>query len=348
MMAGSSNASEDQWDRALTGPRPVPLYAGLALLVALLFVASLCIGPVFISPIKLIGLLSGNHGDVLSLIAWEIRLPRALLGLAVGGSLGLAGAALQGFLRNPLSEPGIIGVSGCAALGTVLAFYLGAAGAAHWILPASGIAGALISVAAIYALAGRNASILTIILAGVAINSLAGALTTLVLSLSPNPFATYEIFFWLLGSLSNRSFEHVTLIAPFIVCGWLLLLTTGRALDALSLGEETATSLGIDLVRTRAQIIVGTALAVGSSVAVTGVVGFIGLVVPHLMRPLVGQRPGALLGASTLGGAALTLAADIGTRVPVVAGELRLGVVTALIGAPFFLHLVLRKRTVYQ
>ena len=321
------------------------LYLVLITLTVVLFIASLCVGPVFISPQSLLPYLLADDAQAMSLIAREIRLPRALLAILVGGGLGLAGAALQGLLRNPLAEPGIIGVSGCAALGAVLTFYVGAAGATHWTLPLSGITGALLSVVAIYLLAGRNAGILTIILAGVAINSLAGALTALLLSLSPNPFAAYEIFFWLLGSLSNRSFEHVLLILPFTIVGCLMLITTGRALDALSLGEDTAVSLGVNLGHTRARIIVGAAFAVGSGVAVTGVVGFIGLVVPHLLRPLVGHRPGALLGVSAVGGAALTLAADIGTRVPVVTGELRLGVVTALVGAPFFLHLVLKSRT---
>ena len=321
------------------------LYLILIAVTVVLFIASLCIGPTFISPDQLPRHLMADNTHAMSLIAREIRLPRALLAILVGGSLGLAGAALQGLLRNPLAEPGIIGVSGCAALGAVLTFYVGMAGAVHWALPLSGITGALLSVVAIYLLAGRNAGILTIILAGVAINSLASALTALILSLSPNPFATYEIFFWLLGSLSNRSFEHVLLILPFIIVGCLLLITTGRALDALSLGEDTAVSLGVNLGRTRARIIVGSALAVGSGVAVTGVIGFIGLVVPHILRPLVKHRPSALLGASAIGGAALTLAADIGTRIPVVTGELRLGVVTALVGAPFFLHLVLKSRT---
>ena len=315
------------------------LYLVLITLTVVLFIASLCVGPVFISPQSLLPYLLADDAQAMSLIAREIRLPRALLAILVGGGLGLAGAALQGLLRNPLAEPGIIGVSGCAALGAVLTFYVGAAGATHWTLPLSGITGALLSVVAIYLLAGRNAGILTIILAGVAINSLAGALTALLLSLSPNPFAAYEIFFWLLGSLSNRSFEHVLLILPFTIVGCLMLITTGRALDALSLGEDTAVSLGVNLGHTRARIIVGAAFAVGSGVAVTG------LVVPHLLRPLVGHRPGALLGVSAVGGAALTLAADIGTRVPVVTGELRLGVVTALVGAPFFLHLVLKSRT---
>ncbi|MEQ8234120.1 MAG: iron ABC transporter permease [Gammaproteobacteria bacterium] len=331
-------------------PRALARYAQatsllLVLACGLLFIAALCLGPVPLDPRSLPQLLAAGSEQPLAIVVREIRLPRALLAVLVGASLGLAGAALQGLLRNPLAEPGIVGVSGLAALAAVLCFYTGLAGVAMWVLPLSGMLGALGAVAALALLAGRHASIHTLILAGVAINSLAGALTTLVLNLTPNPFAAYEIFFWLLGSLANRSFEHVWLVLPFTLAGWALLLGTARGLDALSLGEDTAASLGVDLARLRRRVVLGTALAVGSAVAVTGVVGFVGLVVPHLLRPLVGHRPGALLGTSALGGAALTLAADLGTRVPLPQGELKLGVVTALIGAPFFLHLVLRGRT---
>ena len=324
--------------------RVAPLYGLLLLATALLFVAALCVGPLLVSPRSLLPLLDPADDSALGIIVREIRLPRALLALLVGSSLGLAGAALQGFLRNPLSEPGIIGISGGAALGAVLAFYSGVAALGYWILPASGMLGALLAVIAIQALAGRGASILSVVLAGVAINSLTGALTTLVLNLSSNPFAAYEIYFWLLGSLANCSFEHVYLALPFMIAGMGLLGSTRRALDALALGEDVASSLGINLAQTRARVIAGSALAVGAAVAVSGVIGFVGLVVPHVMRPLVGYRPGALLGPSALGGALLTLAADLGTRIPLAGGELKLGVVTALIGAPFFLHLVLRDR----
>lgn len=319
----------------------------LMLLTCSLFIASLCVGSTIISPAELVThLVADGHGNM-SLIIQEIRLPRTLLALMVGGSLGLAGAALQGLLRNPLSEPGIIGVSGCAALGATLTFYTGFAGISYWLLPANGILGALTSIIVLYLLVGRNANILPLILAGVAINSLAGALTALVLSLSPNPFTVYEIFFWLLGSLENRSFEHVYIILPFTAVGWLLLATTGNSLDALSLDEETASSLGADLPVTKIKIILGTALAVGSSVAVTGIVGFVGLVVPHILRPFVQYRPRALLVSSLFGGAVLMLAADIVARTFALTGELKLGVVTALIGAPFFLHLVLKDRSNY-
>ncbi len=327
--------------------RPAPRFGirlALAACLLVLFVAALCVGAVTLNPLDLPALLLAHDEAPLAIVVEQIRLPRALLAVIVGASLGLAGAALQGLLRNPLAEPGIIGVSGMAALAAVLTFYTGLAAASVWILPLGGMLGALAAVAALALLSGRETSILTLILAGVAINSLAGALTSLVLNLTSNPFAAYEIFFWLLGSLANRSFEHVLMIVPFTAIGWLLLLRTGRGLDALSLGEDTAVSLGIDTRQLRRHVILGSALTVGSAVAVSGVVGFVGLVVPHLLRPLVGHRPGALLTASMLGGATLTLAADLGTRVPLPQGELKLGVVTALIGAPFFLHLVLRGR----
>lgn len=341
-MNESTDHSNDIEDR--DSQSPWRLYGVLGGITVGLFVATLCVGPVSLSPLALLDAIGADGHSAMATIVREIRLPRALLAVIVGASLGLAGAALQGLLRNPLSEPGIIGVSGCAALGAVIAFYTGAAALAFWVLPASGMLGALVAVLAVQLLAGRGADTTTLILAGVAINSLAGAMTALVLNLSPNPFAAYEIFFWLLGSLSNRSLEHVWLTLPFFVLGAGLLLGTAPALDALALGEDTAASLGIELERVRMRIIAGTALAVGSAVAVTGVVGFVGLVVPHLLRPWVGHRPGALLGVSAVGGAALMLAADLGTRVPLAGGELKLGVVTALIGAPFFLRMVVTMR----
>ncbi|MGE0485403.1 MAG: FecCD family ABC transporter permease [Gammaproteobacteria bacterium] len=328
-----------------TRVRRLPLAtAALLVVCVLLFVVALCVGPVPTAPAALPRLLWGDPGDPLAVIVRELRLPRALLAVLVGASLGMSGAALQGLLRNPLAEPGLLGISGCAALCAVLVFYGGYAAHDGWVLPLAGMIGAGMAVLGLYALAGRRASMLTLILAGVALNSLAAALTTLVLNLTPNPFAAYEIFFWLMGSLANRSFEHVWLVLPFVLVGGALLLASARGLDALALGEDVARSLGTDLDVLRRRVILGSALTVGSCVAVSGVIGFVGLVVPHLVRPLVGHRPGALLGVSAVGGAALTLAADLGTRFPLLNGELRLGVVTALIGAPFFIHLVLRSR----
>lgn len=321
-------------------------YMSLASLVVTLFCVSLLAGRVAL-PLGYLLLEPPNAGtEMVRIILMEIRLPRALLAVLVGAALGLSGAALQGFLRNPLADAGIIGVSAAASFGTVLMLYSGLAASFALALPLGGLLGAGLSVALIYVLAGRDASVLTLILAGVAVNSFAGALTALVLNLAPNPYAVLEIVFWLLGSLADRSFDQVWLAAPFIVAGSALLLSTARALDALSLGEDAARSLGVNLARVRVAVIGGTALSVGAAVAVTGAIGFVGLVIPHLLRPLANQRPGALLGLSALGGAALLLAADIGVRLIQTQAELKLGVVTALIGGPFFLWLLLKTRRV--
>ena len=278
------------------------------------------------------------------LVLTEVRLPRALLGLLVGATLGLTGAGLQGLLRNPLAEPGLIGASSGAALGAVLVFYFGMAVGSAMLVPLGGIAGALAALATLYLLAGRNPSIVTIILAGVAISAFCGALTSLALNLSPSPYAALEIVFWMLGSLTDRSMAQVWFVLPFMFVGWLLVLSTARALDALSLGEDTAATLGFSRRSVTLRTIAGTGLAVGAAVSVTGVIGFVGLVVPHLMRSLVGPRPAALLVPSALAGAALVLAADLLVRLPTGGPEPKLGVVTALIGAPFFLWLILKTR----
>ncbi len=321
--------------------RSLGLYAGLILIVTGLFIVSLAVG---YAPVSLAQWFTGNLDPNLILILTEIRLPRALLGVFVGAALGLSGAALQGFLRNPLADAGLIGVSATASLGAVLVLYSGLAAAFALALPLGGLAGAGLAVLLVYMLAGHDSSMLTLILAGVAVNSFAAALTALALNLAPNPYAVLEIVFWLLGSLADRGMDQVWLAAPFIVLGSLLLLSSGRALDALSLGEDAARSLGFSLSRLRLQVIGGTALAVGAAVAVTGSIGFVGLVVPHLLRPLVRHQPSALLGLSALGGAALLLAADIVVRLIHTQVELKLGVVTALIGGPFFLYLLMATR----
>ena len=319
--------------------------SGLVLTTLGLFAASLMVGPVPIATVDIWTALFDPDPGPIATVVRELRLPRAILAVLIGASLGMSGAALQALVRNPLAEPGIIGVSALSAFGAVIIFYTGLATVHPLALPIGGIAGALVSVIVLLILAGRGLSTLTLILAGVAINSLGGALTALVLNLSPNPFAAYEIFFWLMGSLANRSFEHVWVVLPFSLLGWLLILSAARALDTFVLGEEVASSLGVDVKRTRWLVVMGSALAVGAGVAVAGIVGFVGLVVPHLLRPIVGHRPVALLPLSGLGGATLTLAADIASRIVVGNTELKLGVVTALIGAPFFLYLVIKTRS---
>lgn len=320
------------------------LLPSLGLLLLLLFLLSLAIGEAPLSLPSTFGALLAGEDNLETLILLELRLPRALLGVMVGASLGLAGAAMQGFLRNPLAEPGVIGVSSCAAFGAVVAFYSGLALTFPLALPLGGILGACLSVVFLHLLAGRQASTLSLILAGVAINAFAAALTALALNLAPNPYAALEIVFWIMGSLADRTMVHVQLAAPIMLLGAVLLMSSARGLDALTLGEDTAASLGIDLGLLRLKLVLGTALTVGSAVAVSGAIGFVGLVVPHILRPLVAQRPARLLFASALGGAALLLAADLLVRLMPIGPELKLGVVTALVGAPIFLLLLRRLR----
>ncbi|WP_108482049.1 FecCD family ABC transporter permease [Oceaniglobus ichthyenteri] len=317
---------------------------GLSGLVAVLFIAALVVGPAEIGVVHSIQALVLDGEGPVPLVMREIRLPRAVLALMIGGSLGLAGAAMQGYLRNPLADPGLIGVSGSAALGAVLAIHTGLAASVALGLPLAALAGALIGVGLVMVLAGPSGSSLTLILAGIAISALTGAFTALVLNLSPNPYAANEIVFWMMGSLADRSMVHVWIALPLIAVGAVLLATLSRGLDALTLGEDAAEAMGIGLRQMRLTLIFGTAAVVGGSTAVAGAIGFVGLVVPHLLRPFVGARPGRLLWASALGGAAMLLAADVAVRMILPARDLKLGVVTALVGAPLFLHLIYRIR----
>lgn len=276
-------------------------------------------------------------------IIFELRLPRAILGLSIGAALGLTGAVLQGFLRNPLADPSVLGVSSAAALGAVASIVL-VAGAAPLLIFGSAMAAACAAMVLLALLAWRSGGAVTFILAGTVLASLAGALTAFLISIAPNPYATAEIIDWIMGSLTDRSFTEVGYAVPFIALGCAALLCTGRALDGLTLGEDAARSMGVRLGRTQLLVIAGAGLAVGASVAVTGVVGFVGLIVPHLLRPIVGARPSALLLPSALGGAVLLLAADILVRLGPGAREIRLGVAMALLGTPVFLYLVHKMR----
>lgn len=318
----------------------------LCLMVAALFAASLLIGPAGLGLGESLSALFRGEGGPVALVMQEIRLPRAILGLLCGAALGIAGAAMQGYLRNPLAEPGLIGVSSSASLGAVLALQTGLAASFAPALPLAALSGAAGSVLLILLLAGPRGGALALILAGIAISALTGSLTSLVLNLSPNPFAAMEIVYWMMGSLADRSMTHVWLAGPLILSGVAALMTLGRGLDALTLGEDAAQSMGVNLARLRWMLILGTAAAVGAAVAVAGAVGFVGLVVPHILRPFVGARPSRLLPASALGGAAMLLAADIATRLIAPDRDLKLGVLTAIVGAPFFLHLIWKLRKV--
>ncbi|MBI1213197.1 MAG: iron chelate uptake ABC transporter family permease subunit [Alphaproteobacteria bacterium] len=316
------------------------------LLAAMLAAAalSLFIGYAPLPFSQVVGGLFVGGNDTASVIMREIRLPRMLLGLVAGAALGTSGAVLQGLLRNPLAEPSVTGVSAFAALGAVIAMYFGISTMWPLALPLMAIAGALLSALLLFAVSARDSGVLTLILAGVALSSLAGALTALALNLAPNPYAVSEIVFWLLGSIKDRSLQDFLIAAPFVAVGVAILLTTGRSLDALTLGEDAAQSLGIDMRALARWSALGVALAVGGSVAVTGTIGFVGLVVPHLLRPFVGHQPSKLLVPSAIGAALLITLADIGVRLVPSRAELMLGVFTSLAGAPFFLWLVMRLR----
>ena len=312
----------------------------LVALLVVLFALSLCAGRVW-APWSA---WTSGGADPRWAIVFGLRLPRTILAILVGGALGLGGAALQGYTRNPLADPAALGVSTSAALGAVLTLYLGAAGEATWILPAGAMVGAGLGVAALLGLSGVTSSIVTFILAGFVIQTVCGAAIALALNLAPNPWAVNEIVNWLMGSLADRSIEEVRIAAPGVVLGSILLLTLGRSLDALTLGEQGARSLGVELSRTRLLMAVGVAVAVGSSVAVTGVISFVGLITPHLLRPVLGSKPSAVLLPSFVGGAALTLAADILVRLTPAASEIRLSVAMAALGGPFFLAMLVSMR----
>jgi iron complex transport system permease protein len=279
-----------------------------------------------------------------SVIVRELRLPRTLLAILIGWTAGLTGAALQGLLRNPLADTSVFGAPQAAALGAVLVLYFGLAHALSWALPAAAILGALLSIALVVLVAGRRSTVVVLVLAGLAVGSLAGAATSLALSLSPNPYAVTEIVFWLLGSLEDRSTVHLMLLAPFALIASLLLLASAPGLRALALGEETAVSLGASVARLRVMIVVAAAIGTGASVAVAGSIGFVGLVAPHLVRPLVAFDPSRALVPAGLAGAALLLAADCGVRLIPSSVEVKIGVLTAILGVPFFLWIIARRR----
>ncbi|TRW18307.1 FecCD family ABC transporter permease [Glacieibacterium frigidum] len=283
-----------------------------------------------------------DFGDPRFAIVAELRAPRILLAAIIGAGLGVSGAAMQGYLRNPLADPGLFGVSAGAALGAVCALFFGMASAT--LLPVFALIGAGVTMALLALLSGRSPSLVLFTLAGVMVSSIAASLTALAISLAPTPFAASEIVLWLMGALSDRSWDDVKLALPLTAAGAAVLATAARGLDALTLGETAARSLGLDEHRLRAQVVIGVGLCVGASVAAAGVIGFVGLIVPHLVRGLVGGRPSATLLPSAIGGALLLVVADALVRAAPTVGELRLGIAMALCGGPFFLWLLLRLR----
>ncbi len=298
------------------------------LLTALAFIISIMAGKFWIGPAD--WLADNSNGWIMA----ELRLPRAILGASIGAVLGLSGAVLQGYLRNPLADPTVVGVSSTAALGGVIAITLGFSPFPLAML------GAALSVVILVMMAGRGGGPLGFILAGMVLATVSGSLATFLISISPNPYATSEIIMWLMGALTDRGWNDVALALPFMLVGSAVLLTTGKSLDALTLGEDAARSMGVNPRRLQWTIALGIGFAVGASVAVSGVVGFVGLIVPHFVRMIVGERPSSTLIASALGGAVLTLFADALVRLIPGPGEIRLGIATAVLGAPFFFLLL--------
>jgi iron complex transport system permease protein len=324
----------------LPGKSASYLLASSALACAAL---SFFVGPSHIAASALLHGLFDGHG-IAGTVAREIRLPRAGLALVVGAALGASGAALQGLFRNPLASPDVTGVTSCAGLGAVIAFYFGFAAAAPALLPAFAIAGALVSAGILFVLSRKGAGVMALVLAGVAISSLAVALTALALTFAANPYAMAEMVLWMMGSLKDRTLTDLAFAAPLVLIGIALLLSASRGLDALTLGEEAARSLGVDVSGVRGRVVLGVALATGAATAAAGAVSFVGLVVPHLLRPFFGYSPARLILPSALGGALLVTASDVLVRSIDPSEQLRLGVVTAMLGAPFFFWLILKLR----
>ncbi|MEE4199310.1 FecCD family ABC transporter permease [Erythrobacter sp.] len=312
-------------------------------LTAALF-ASLLLGSVALGIGEVGAALAGGGTTGDRIVVWEIRLPRALAAALVGAALGMSGAALQGLLRNPLAEPGILGVSASAALFATFTLYFGLAAASAMVLPLAAVCGALVATALVAAAAIRTRSVVTLILIGVGLSSFAAALMALMMNLAPNPFSLADMVDWTLGTVANRSFADLAFAAPFIAVGAAILLRARRGLAALGLGEEAAQGLGLDLARQRIAVIAGAGLATGGAVALAGAIGFVGIVAPHLVRPFLRYDPARLLVPSALLGALLLVLADIGVRLAPTDSELKLGVLAALIGAPVFVWIAARRR----
>lgn len=321
------------------------LNLGLAALALLAIVAACLLGSVPLPPARLLAALAGGGEAGDAVVVWIVRLPRALAAFVVGAALGASGAALQGLLRNPLAEPGVLGVSASAALLATATLYWGLADAFPYALPLAAVAGALVATALIAAVALATRSVVTLILVGVGLSSFAGALMALMMNLAPNPFSLADMINWMMGSVANRSFADLGLAGPFVAAGLAVLFAARRGLSALTLGEEAASGVGLDLRRHRLLVVLGAGLATGGAVAIAGAIGFVGIVAPHIVRPWVDHDPArSLLPSATAAGLFLVVA-DIGVRVLPTDSELKLGVVAALVGAPLFAVIAARRRT---
>lgn len=318
----------------------------IILLTALILAAlvSLTIGPVDLKIMDVINGIFGPSNDPVSIIVSELRLPRVLLGILIGSALGVSGAALQGVLRNPLADPGVIGVSASAALGAVIAIHLGVHLIWSLFIPIFAMGGALLATLILLAVSVRESSVLMLILVGIGISSLAMAGVSLVMNLAESPMSVRDMIMWMLGSLENRTTTDLFLALPFILLGWIMMINVGQGLNALSVGEDTARSMGINLSMLKFRVVIGSAISIGAAVSVCGSIGFVGLVVPHMVRRLVTKEPGDILIPSALMGGLLLTLADMLTRLPTPGATLQLGVVTSLIGAPTFLYIIYKTR----
>ena len=319
------------------------LIGGLIVASALLMLAAIMLGSTPLGTRHILQALMGQGSPGDAIVLWEIRLPRAIAAYAVGAALGLSGAALQGLLRNPLAEPGVLGVSASASLFATFTLYFGFSAISSLVLPLAAIAGALVATSFLAVVALRVNSVIALILIGVGISSFSGALMTLLMNLAPNPFSLSDMINWMMGTVANRSFEDILFASPFLILGAVLILSSGRDLSAFTLGEEAASGIGVSLTTVRMKIVFGTGFCTGAAVAIAGAVGFVGIVAPHLVRPHVDHEPSATLLPSALLGGIILVAADIFIRVAPTAAELKLGVVAALLGAPIFVWIAAQR-----
>ncbi len=319
------------------------LIGGLIVASALLILAAIMLGSTPLGTRQILQALMGQGPAGDAIVLWDIRLPRAIAAYAVGAALGLSGAALQGLLRNPLAEPGVLGVSASASLFATFTLYFGFSAISSLVLPLAAIAGALVATSFLAVVASRVNSVVALILIGVGISSFSGALMTLLMNFAPNPFSLSDMINWMMGTVANRSFEDILFAAPFLILGSMLILSSGRDLSAFTLGEEAASGIGVNLTAVRMKIVFGTGFCTGAAVAIAGAVGFVGIVAPHLVRPHVDHEPSATLLPSALLGGVILVAADIFIRVAPTAAELKLGVVAALLGAPIFIWIAAQR-----
>lgn len=324
------------------------LVISLSIVSVLCIIAASTLGSTSMGFTRVFAAFFGQSSLGDNVVIWEIRLPRALAAYVVGLALGASGAALQGLLRNPLAEPGVLGVTATASLAATFSLYYGFAAASIYVLPVTAIAGAMAATTLLAAAALRIKSVVTLILLGVGLSSFSAAAMSLLLNLAPNPFSLSDMINWLLGSVANRSFEDLTTVMPFVVAGLSILFFSRRGLSALTLGEEAAGGIGLNLSRQRIAVVLGTGLATGASVALAGAIGFVGIIAPHLIRPIVAYDPARSLLPSAMLAGIILVVADIGVRLLPTTAELKLGVVAALIGAPAFVWIAVSRRATYD